>query len=261
MVATSQNGYFANDRSLVTTISIPGGRVSCRKDYGIPVIAKELFTRFHNEVEPLEWPGNWGYASRPIRGSSTELSNHASATAWDANAPKHPLGKSGTFSSKQVKAIRKILNDFDGVLRWGGDYSRRKDEMHFEINKDEKSCQKLADKILKGGGTKPKVPAKPKPKPKGKREDAPTFKLKKGHWYGLESRNPKNHSGYWAEDRPGIKMFQSELRDRGWSIKVTGRFDKQTDKVVRQFQNEKFGYDDGGVGIETWTEIWEAPVT
>src|SRR5699024_11367681 len=90
--------------------------------------------RFHSEVESLVWPGNWGYAERKIRGGAS-LSNHASGTAIDLNAPRHYLGARGTFTKKQVRAIRKILSDVGGVIRWGGDYRNRKDEMHFEDRK------------------------------------------------------------------------------------------------------------------------------
>jgi hypothetical protein len=62
MVA-SQNGWRANDSSVITSISIPGGSVTCRKG-GVATIFQHLATRFHNEVERLVWPGNWGYAVR-----------------------------------------------------------------------------------------------------------------------------------------------------------------------------------------------------
>jgi peptidoglycan hydrolase-like protein with peptidoglycan-binding domain len=47
----------------------------------------------------------WGHAYREISGSTT-LSNHASGIAIDINAPRHPLGASGTFSSTQVSRTR-----------------------------------------------------------------------------------------------------------------------------------------------------------
>src|SRR5690606_1236851 len=95
-------------------------------------IFDHLCKRFNAEVEPIVKEHSWGWAYRPIRGA-TRLSNHASGTAIDLNAPAHPLGKVDTFSKEQVKTIRSILADLDGVVRWGGDYSGRKDEMHFEI--------------------------------------------------------------------------------------------------------------------------------
>src|SRR5690606_27057234 len=88
---------------------------------------------------------DWGYAERPIRGSSV-ISNHASGTAIDLNATKHPLGASGTFTSTQVTRIREILAVTRNHVRWGGDYTGRKDEMHFEIN-DGRTMQQCEDAL------------------------------------------------------------------------------------------------------------------
>ena len=99
------------------------------------------------------------------------------------------------------------------------------------------------------------------PKPPRKSQKAPKFPLKKGHWYGVEDSNPKNHSGYWAGDRAGIRKLQSKLKKRGWSIGVDGLFGPETRKIVRQFQAEKNLVVDGLVGPKTWKAIWEEPVT
>lgn len=97
-----------------------------------------LCRRFDAEVQPIRKAASWGYSPRNIIGSFTTLSNHASGTAIDLNADAHPLGATGTFSAAQVARIHSILTDcvVDGVpvIRWGGDYSGRKDEMHFELN-------------------------------------------------------------------------------------------------------------------------------
>ncbi|MDH5150458.1 peptidoglycan-binding domain-containing protein [Brevibacterium casei] len=99
-----------------------------------------------------------------------------------------------------------------------------------------------------------------KKKPR-KSQKAPKFPLSRGHWYGVESSNRKNHSGYWAGDRDGIRKLQQKLKGRGWSIGVDGLFGAQTKKIVRQFQAEKGLTVDGLVGINTWKAIWEEPVT
>jgi len=161
MSATSQNGYIANDRSLITSISVPGGKLAMREG-DVATILQYVAGQFHAKVEPLVWPGCWGYAERPIRGSSTELSNHASGTAIDLNAPQHPLGEKGTFTTAQVATIHSILSFLEGAVRWGGDYTKRKDEMHFEIVKGLADIARIAKKI-KGtppakGGT-PGTPA------------------------------------------------------------------------------------------------------
>lgn len=102
-------------------------------------VLMHVLAQLHARVESLELDSargeldDWGYASRPIRGG-TETSNHASATAVDINATRHPLGVHGTFSTAQVAEIHEILTEVRNVVRWGGDYLGRVDEMHFEIN-------------------------------------------------------------------------------------------------------------------------------
>lgn len=154
MAVTSQNGWQANDRSCIASYQLPGGKVALRKG-DVSVVLLWVANRFHATVEPLVWPGNWGYAERPIRGSSTTLSNHASGTALDFNAPEHPLGKRGTFTADQVAAIRTILAFCEGVVRWGGDYTSRADEMHFEVNAGAADVRRVADKIRGGTSAAP----------------------------------------------------------------------------------------------------------
>ena len=106
--------------------------------------------QFNKRVEKIVKAKSWGWAYRDIRGAS-KLSNHASGTAVDFNAPDHWLGAVGTFTKTQEAEIRKILQEVEGVVRWGGDYSGRKDEMHFEINLQPKgsaaNVKRVADRI------------------------------------------------------------------------------------------------------------------
>lgn len=331
-MATSQNGYKANDRSLIVSISVPGGKLAVRRG-DVAVIMQYVAEQFHATVEPLKWPGNWGYAERKIRGGSS-LSNHASGTAIDLNAPRHYLGAVGTFTSSQVRAIRKILSACEGTIRWGGDYRGRKDEMHFEINAGTAKVARVAKKLrpklqgpsIPGGGgsggstyttvtgssplvklyhkgepvkriqkavgitvdgyygpnTKNavqtyqrkhglaadgivgpatwakinggKTPA-PAPKPK-----TPSFPLPSGHWYGVESSNPKNHSGYHAKDRAGIRQLQQGLKDRNWKISVDGRYGPATRQIVTSFQRKAGIRVDGACGKQTWDAIFNKPL-
>lgn len=159
-VSTSQNGWTAiasgSDKRLVTLPWVTGkvlaGDVATVLDY--------LARRFHHEVEPIRRDHSWGYAARPIRGA-TVTSNHASATAVDFNAPAHPLGRSGTFSPPKRKALLEILRDLDDIVRWGGTYSGRKDEMHFEINASSAKVAAVARKIRSGavGAVAPTIAA------------------------------------------------------------------------------------------------------
>lgn len=143
---TSQNGYSANDRSVISTRLIPGTTVRVAIRNG-PAGDLLLYAagRWDREVEDIDQGADdWGYAERPIRGSD-ELSNHASGTALDINATRHPLGQdpSLSFTAEQRTAIRHILADCRGALRWGGDYRGRKDGMHLEVVADERRCAEV----------------------------------------------------------------------------------------------------------------------
>lgn len=152
MTVYSQNGWPANDRSLVKSWNIPGTtrNVTLQNGAGGYLLC-DFAAWFDKNVEDIEEGqlDDWGYAERVVRGG-TDLSNHASGTAIDINAVKHPLAVQGTFKPSQVVAIRKKLMDYDGVIRWGGDYTGRKDEMHFEINASPAQTTLIADRIREG---------------------------------------------------------------------------------------------------------------
>ena len=133
MAAISQNRWPVHGNQLQlhvlpwVTGRVVGGDVWTVLDY--------LCRRYNAEVERIDRSSSWGWAYRPIRGALTGLSNHASATAVDLNADKHPLGVRGTFTPQQKAAVRRILADIGtGILRWGEDYIKRVDGMHFELN-------------------------------------------------------------------------------------------------------------------------------
>lgn len=141
-MAKSQNGWVVLTTNKGTTsLSYITGRV---KSGDVYIVLSELAKQYHASVEKITRAHSWGWHYRKIRGGQS-YSNHASATAVDFNAPKHPLGASGTFSKRQVAAINQILRNLGGVVRWGGHYSGRKDEMHFEINASAASVKKIAD--------------------------------------------------------------------------------------------------------------------
>lgn len=162
-MAVSANGWLANNRSVIVSFPLPGGSVALRRGSPGEVLC-HVGRRWNNEVEPLVWPGCWGYAERPIRGG-VQLSNHASGTALDLCAPKHPLGTnpSSNFSAAGIAKIHEIMVECQGVVRWGGDYIGRKDGMHVEINdgvSEARVDQLWAFLVAKyrGGGGQPDQP-------------------------------------------------------------------------------------------------------
>lgn len=121
-------------------------------------ILSNFTEKFHTRVESLNGGqlDDWSYAWRTVRGSQTRLSCHASGTAVDLNALKHPRGVRGTFSAQQMKALRKLLAEFKdpatgvSVIKWGGDFSSASivDEMHFQINGDSNALKRAKANIV-----------------------------------------------------------------------------------------------------------------
>lgn len=174
---TSQNGFTANSRALVRSVTIPGTDVRVAVRIGAAGdLLLYVAQRWHREVEALRAPDGvldcWGYAERAIRGSATTLSNHASGTALDFRARIHPLGRRGTYSARQLVAIRAILRDCRGLVRWGGDYRSRADEMHVEIVGTEAQCAALLRELGVDGYGGPARPAPSAPAPLARPEPA-----------------------------------------------------------------------------------------
>jgi hypothetical protein len=137
-MVNSQNGWPANRRELVSARTVRGTNVRLTVRNG-PAgdLLLEVAALFDLMVQDVDQPtaDDWGYAERPIRGSAT-ISNHASGTAIDLNATRWSLGSapSVNLNPEQIATVRRIVAATGGVVRWGGDYSGRKDPMHFEIN-------------------------------------------------------------------------------------------------------------------------------
>ncbi|CAN7576106.1 peptidoglycan-binding protein [Terrabacter sp. LjRoot27] len=226
--ATSQNGWPAGSSSTVPlgTLSVGAATFPAGVRRGdVHIVLGYVARRFDNEVEALVKGWCWGHSYRPISGSTT-LSNHSSGTAIDLNAPRHPLGKSGTFTATQRSHIRSILGSCNGVVRWGGDYSGRKDEMHFEINVRPGDARLAAlAKRIGGGGTTP--------------APAPIA------WTTVK----RGASGF------RVTAIQHLLRQRGLSLTVDGSFGPTTQSRVISFQRSKGLAADGVVGPKTWSAL------
>jgi hypothetical protein len=133
----SSNGWPAsNDRNEIDIKSyqVRGTKVKLACAEGAAPLLIGFASEFHKLIEPIDEGAldDWGYCFRMVRGSTDKLSNHSSGTAIDLNAPKHALGKVGTFPPEKVPMIRALSAKYG--LKWGGDYVNRKDEMHWEVN-------------------------------------------------------------------------------------------------------------------------------
>lgn len=116
--------------------------VGAPRDYKIQAhkkVAKQLTDTFRDwETACLidrvkSWGGSW--VPRFIRGSRTNLSNHAWGTAFDINVPWNLLGtvpalKNDTGSVRELVEIA-----YNNGFYWGGWFPNRLDGMHFEAYK------------------------------------------------------------------------------------------------------------------------------
>lgn len=121
----------------------------------VAVVMRYLVERLDAAVEDVDLyePGDeWGYHYRANRNDPSQLSCHASGTAVDFNATRHPNGKGGTWTTAQRSTIAHICNvELEQVVRNLTGY----DEMHFEICDGATAVKRVADKIRRGQAPTP----------------------------------------------------------------------------------------------------------
>jgi hypothetical protein len=150
MILKSYNGWTASKDQAeigIKSYAIPGTNLKIRCAEAVAPLIVGFCTEFNKLIEPIDGGqlDDWGYAFRMVRGSTDNLSNHASGTAIDINSRVHVLGKRGTFPAEKVPMLRALAKKYG--LFWGGDYKNRPDEMHFEINVSPKKVLKLIEAL------------------------------------------------------------------------------------------------------------------
>jgi hypothetical protein len=175
--------------------------------------------QFHRRVEPLDAAADdWGYSLRRNVNNPAVWSCHASATAIDVNALRHPNGRGGTFTKAQYAEIDKILAECQGTVRQLRGY----DEMHFEIAGTPAQCAAAVKSLNKGIVKSPAT-------------TRPTVKR-----------------GSTGEDVKLVQRFLAVVTkdDPGY-----GTFGPQTELAVRGYQRQQGLVIDGIVGPQTWARI------
>lgn len=133
----SYNGWPASPTLATRVIEpIPGVKFRIADNENIATIFTYVVQQYNRRVEPVAGPvpDDWGFAYRADKNNPNELSCHASGSAIDLNALKHPNGKKGTFSAAQIAEMHKIIAEVDGTVQCGEFYSHTTDGMHWEIN-------------------------------------------------------------------------------------------------------------------------------
>jgi len=158
MTQRTPNGWPVKPRTrklIVNGVEFVGGIAD---NDNVEAVFRYFWTQYNLRVEPLRNPGCWGGTYKPNANNAAALSNHASWTATDGNAPRHPngIGVDKTFTPEQIAEVHKILTELEHVLRWGGDYHPTAtkplgyDSMHVEINVPPGRLQDIGKKIRTG---------------------------------------------------------------------------------------------------------------
>jgi peptidoglycan hydrolase-like protein with peptidoglycan-binding domain len=79
------------------------------------------------------------------------------------------------------------------------------------------------------------------------------------------SKVPPLHVDYFGRSHnatvPDVRTWQTQMKNRGWTIGVDQNYGPQSESVCIAFQKEKHLTVDGKVGPQTWATSFTAPVT
>lgn len=215
------NGWSAG--SGIKTYRVPGTSTYLPVKASAAPLLIGFAAEFNRTIQPLHTGWCWGYAYRAVRGYAT-LSYHAFGLAIDLNAPIHPLGRSGTFTWRQRVKINALAKKYG--LRWGGNYSGRKDEMHFEL-------------ILSPAQTAAKI----------RSLQTPTYKIK---WPGKPEVYPPMDNMDYGKTNKAIEHLQGRLTKFGAQPgAIDGHFGEKTKRALQRVQRH-YGGEAKGV-MNAWT--------
>jgi len=167
----------------------------------------------------------WGYGNRAIRGSNRP-SNHSWGLAVDLNAPNNPMSpRLVTDMPEWMVGLWK-----SHMFRWGGDYRRRKDAMHYEFIGTPDDAERL---IIRLGDVTPLVAPTAQPGDDGE----PVLRM--------------GSSGPWV-----VKLQTILSGPFGFALgKIDGVFGRRTSAAVKKVQRQHRLGDDGVVGAKTWAVL------
>lgn len=94
----------------------------------------------------------------------------------------------------------------------------------------------------------------------GTLSQVPAFPLKAGYYFGPASGGKFSISGFYS-NAADFKVWQTQMKKRGWKINPDGKYGAESRKVIIDFQTEKGLEPDGRVGPATWRAAWTAPIT
>lgn len=134
-MAASENGWQPAKvgQDQLTWFTVPGTGVNLQTMSGWPMLVMRAFAADYNAyVEPLRDADSASWTPT----NSVATSNHLNGTAMDLNWNSHPFQVKGTFNSSQMKTIRDLLDFYEGMIFWAGDWNSPIDEMHWQLGYD-----------------------------------------------------------------------------------------------------------------------------
>jgi len=137
--ARSHNGWemetVADGRGNIHTRPVPGTPLSgVQLRIGVvDAVLAHVIHRFHCDVDELRDGDVVGWCPPGTVKAGLPESNLASGTAVRIRPGHYPAGSRGGFYAPQVVAIRAIIADLGGVVRWGGD-DKSADEALFYVD-------------------------------------------------------------------------------------------------------------------------------
>lgn len=220
-------GWPTDNGSKMTTVRAGGVALSVRSE--LAPIVEWLVNQTTALGYGLRQGECWGFANRAIRGSDRP-SNHSWGLAVDLNAPANPM--SAQLITDMPPSMVELWKARQ--FRWGGEYSGRKDAMHYEFMGTPDDARRLAAELSGGGGgTAPPPEAAPPAAPQA--AGGPLLK-----------RGAKG---------PDVRRLQERLNAHGAGVGVDGDFGPGTEQAVRQFQQAQGLDADGAVGPRTWAAL------
>lgn len=158
-MATSYNGWPASPNLPLRPLVVAGEAFvpGVLDDDDVWEVLRYVAQQMHERVEPIvraDWHqmDDWGFNYRETTNADS-LSCHASGTAIDYNATRHPFNvpASRNFTTQQIATIHEIISDLPIV--WGGDYRNTPDAMHFEIMGSRAAVASAAARIRNNNNT------------------------------------------------------------------------------------------------------------
>lgn len=134
----SRNGWemekVVDDRGSIYTRPVPGTPVSVPMRIGdVEIVLVHVIRRFHYEIDALDRGDVVGWRPPDRVAKERAESNQASGTAVQIRPGHYPPGARGGFYPQEQLALRDVLAELGGVVRWGGD-DPMPDESLFSID-------------------------------------------------------------------------------------------------------------------------------